>query len=341
MDSTLAPLPAAFLRRRVSDQASSSRPQNGPSTSNSGPSLAARTIRPVGGAESGGAEGQWGLKGVSQMAWPAWGRGQKEEPKNANNGMPGTRLGSERRQEGSGMGGMVGPFGNGAGARSRSSVPNTSRLFGDEGSSGGRDGGLRDPVKPLKDRNGGGSARSSRDWMPVMAVGPGMSSSSTAAASATRWSQSSQPEKAPNDYDGGGQLKDGIFFESNFLDAGVRSGNTRSTDVAYSADRADAGLGAVASAWPPQQQRPTSAASNLFESSGSSTGGSGGIGAGTNTKGSVAQNGLSGAFTAMSFTGHDNALRTDAARQHGTNAVESTAREDSSDDDGEEENPFA
>ena len=223
MDSTLAQLPEAFLRRRVPDGRKGQPSLVG---DDGGPPLASGLLRPdfnaTRGGHAGGAESQWGLRGISQMRWPTWGRQQDGTSAFTTGGgyTSGAAAGVGRHCSpggpsfgGSGMppGRAVGPFGDGAGA-SRSSPSSNSRLFGeaenddvraDAGERYGRPwrssegtgvAGLQSSMRPLGDNKGGSGSRTSSDWMPDMSIGDGGSSSDTGTLAATTlWGASSQP----------------------------------------------------------------------------------------------------------------------------------------------------
>ncbi|CAB1102637.1 unnamed protein product [Ectocarpus sp. CCAP 1310/34] len=161
MDSTLAPLPEAFLRHRTPPgrQLPSTGPQDG------GPSLAGSFLRPSGsggasaagpaGAAGGVGGGQWRLRGML----PAWSREQPSKPGDGSALAPGgsaapgrewnphenprTRIGN-----GVGRGGAVGPFGNGTGAAAAGRTnPANSSLFGGDATAGASGGGMGGAAK--------------------------------------------------------------------------------------------------------------------------------------------------------------------------------------------------
>lgn len=348
MDSTLAPLPEAFLRRRDTGQ----KIGRSPLENDGGPPLAGGLLRPggVAGADAHadamptGADSQWSLRGMSQLRWPAWRQNQDVDGNTAGAGSTtsapaGAGRGGKHVQgyAGNGRGGgpsghadgkiipgrVVGPFGNGAGAAD-GSLPATSRLFGDadgaDGEGGRRSGdswratgtagagGLHHPVRPL----GGGASGGSSDWMPVMAIGSGTSSS------ATRWGGPPHPEIA-----GGNTASHAMDFPDR---PAVKASPGRSAGAAHSSETAGFGYGA--SAWPPEQ--PTATAVNAS-------------GVGKSGHGNASEHGgRTGARGAGGLvSGGENDERRDIFAPASPFSGFDNATAGGSDGEEEEENPFA
>lgn len=177
MDSTLIPLPEAFLRHRTSPGHYAPPGEGGPKENRT----SAGTASPDG--------SQWSLKSM----WPAW---KQQEP--AGNG----------ESRGPATEGTVGPFGNGAGAAgSGRNLASNSRLFGGSTAGvGGRSaevskdssfdtwrvqaragqatgGASHLPGRPLRDSGDGvGGSKGSSHWVPDFSRGSAGLPSSAAAA---------------------------------------------------------------------------------------------------------------------------------------------------------------
>ncbi|CAM9969232.1 unnamed protein product [Pylaiella littoralis] len=190
MDSTLTPLPDAFLRRRTAPPGAPFGPGGG------GAPLAGGRPRPDGnnGDPASAATASDGSQRSLRGIWPAWrrggeagGSGDKHPPEPAST--PATTAALERRgpagnrvgSRGPAGGGAVGPFGNGAGAAAagRRKLPANSPLFGADaagaggGGGGGGGGGFAERARGTKRESLFDSWRSAEGAAGVAGAGAG------------------------------------------------------------------------------------------------------------------------------------------------------------------------
>lgn len=351
VDSKVAPLPEAFLRRRLPEQ------QNGhtPFAADDGPPLAGGLLGGDGGAganaSSNNATGRWGVGGVSQMRWPAWGRDQNQNGEAA----VATSASSARNSRSEGCDGRpdskvpkgrpMRPFGDGSNAAG--SMPASSGLFGRSGgddrpgearsanawrSAGGE---LNRSARPSGDKYGsGGTTGGPSGWMPDMTIGAGASSSSSSGA--TRWAIPAPPAESTRSH-----TSDATGFPG---ESPAQQRYRKDESEAF--PTGGAGLRSGASTWP---ERPSATATE--SSFGGATGhvhtdkgdGGRGVGAGT-TDGLVAGrkgDQRQGVFGASSFSGLDGSTVPRAEHPVAIPFDVADTQAGSGDEDGEEENPFA
>lgn len=285
MDSSLAPLPEAFLRRKLPETDDRS-----PLADDGGPPPAGGPLSNNAVAESSG----WGLGGISQMRWPAWRREQgggdgglaaTDDTANAaiDSAVVPTRkiTGSTPKGQGREVNGQgknnsflgrrpVGPFGNGTGAAGR--PPVSSGLFGDMEDSGATTGSgiasarSADSWRRNKAGGTGGGAFSGSvdkpksgatkdtgaDWLPVLEVGSGVSGSGRSVARFGRDSAPPQHIASPDD--------DPFAFmiRPPRLGSGSGPGAAAELFAEYSAEDA-VGSGTGESGWPPERGDPAGA----------------------------------------------------------------------------------
>lgn len=390
MDSTLAPLPNAFLRRRALDnQTGQYLPHDkGGAPPPPPPPGGMGLSRPGGGVGGGvagagasgaGADGQRGLRGMTQGLWPAWGRDQGKAGNVPGAGPTAASPAEAGRVHPGGR--AVGPFGNGAGAPSGGLKTTTSSLFGDgeehvgrggagsadasRSSSGVAGGSARQalPARPLGGNGIGGVGPRGRDgWMPVMSTVPGTSVSST--PTATPWGG------APTRLEGAGGNPSSRYtpMGQGGRPAEQQRAAGRIASAGYSAD--SAGSGAIV--WPPEQPevapakplgvgakpsgaglRPSGMGGTGAEpwrgGSSSSSSERGAVGRGVGDRGAVAPGrAASGAeegrrpsvfaSTPIGFDGAAAGTETGASPGY---SYGNTVAAETSEDEGEEENPFA
>lgn len=352
VDSTVAPLPEAFLRRRLPDK------QNGhtPFAADGGPPLAEGLLGGDGGAgavaSNTNATGRWGVGGVSQMRWPAWGKehNQNEEAAVAT---AASSAGNGRSEGSDGRtdikvpkGRPMRPFGDGSNAAGI--LPASSGLFGGNGSNerpgearsanawrsaGGE---LNRPARPSGDRYGSGGAKGGPPgWMPDMTIGAGASSSSSSGA--TRWAMSAPPAESTRSH-----TSNATGFPGG---SPVQQRDRKDESGAF--PTGGTGLRSGASTWP---ERPSVTATGGSFSG--ATGhvhtdkGDGGRGgrAGTTDGLITGRRGeqRQGVFGASSFSGLDGSTVPRAERSPvATPFGVADTRVEGGDEDDEEENPFA
>lgn len=210
MDSTLAPLPNAFLRRRAPDNQTADIGGAHPP-----PGVVGGLSHPNGGTgPSAGGNSAWGLRGMTQGFLPTWGRDQGKAGNVPVAAPTGTGPADADRVR---QGRAVGPFGNGAGAAPGTlKAPTSNSLFGDGGGAGLGGGGVggsgsadswrtssgattggtarQGPARPLGGGNGVVGSKGKDGWMPVMSAVPGGSASSVAPGKS--WGPSARREGA-------------------------------------------------------------------------------------------------------------------------------------------------
>lgn len=352
VDSIVAPLPEAFLRRRLPDEQSGQTPF----AADGGPPLAGGLLGGDGGAgaiaSNTNATGRWGVGGVSQMRWPAWGREQNQNGETAvataaSSAGNGRSEGSDGRTDSKvPKGRPMRPFGDGSNAAE--SLPASSGLFGGNGGNE-RPGGARSanawrsaggelnlPARPSGDRYGSGGTKGGQSgWMPAMTIGAEASSSSSSGA--TRWAMPAPPAESTRSH-----TSNATGFPGG---SPVQQRDIKNESGAF--PTGGAGLRSGASTWP---ERPSATATG--GSFGGATGhvhtdkGDGGRGgeAGTTDGLMTGRRGeqRQGVFGSSSFSGLDGSTvprgeRSLVATPFGV----ADTRVDSGDEDDEEENPFA